>query len=113
FPAYGILYSHMITIFYVVDKDKSARDSLKYFLLFIGLGVFSFICQYGQFAFFARAGETMSFRLKSQIVRNLLRQDIGYFDQPNNRPGVLTSRLSADMEKVRSLFVDRTGSLIC
>ena len=42
-------------------------------------------------------------RLRSVVFSRMLQQEIGWFDRPENKVGVLTSRLSVDATIVRGV----------
>ena len=46
-------------------------------------------------------GERMTKRIRGDYFRALLRQNIGWFDLPENALGVLTSRLAVDIKLIR------------
>ena len=56
---------------------------------------------------FAVVGENMTLRLRKLVFSCMLRQEIGWFDQPENKVGVLTSRLAVDASIVRGVSFHR------
>ena len=47
------------------------------------------------------AGENLTVRLRKFVFYRMLRQEIGWFDLPENNVGVLTSRLAVDATMVQ------------
>lgn len=45
---------------------------------------------------YATAGEHLTQRMRKMTFEAMLRQEIGWFDDPSNSTGALCSRLSAD-----------------
>jgi ABC-type multidrug transport system fused ATPase/permease subunit len=54
----------------------------------------------------------MTRRIRTDYFRSLLRQDIGWFDDPANALGVLTSRLAVDIKLIRLTVGQGTGSTV-
>ena len=52
---------------------------------------------------FEIVGENLTLRLRRVIFTCMLRQEIGWFDQPENKIGILTSRLAVDATIVRGV----------
>lgn len=57
-------------------------------------------------------GQRLATRLRVRMLRALLRQDIAFFDRPENASGALTSALAADATSVRGAVGDRCGHLL-
>ncbi len=45
---------------------------------------------------FACSGEGLTKRLRAQAFQSILRQEIGWFDHPDNNTGALCTRLSRE-----------------
>jgi len=54
----------------------------------------------------------MTRRIRTDYFRSLLRQDMGWFDDPANALGVLTSRLAVDIKLIRLTVGQGTGSTV-
>lgn len=52
---------------------------------------------------FAKSGELLTRRLRKIGFQAMLRQEIGWFDDPNNSPGALTTRLATDASMVQGV----------
>ena len=72
------------------------------------VGVFVGLAMFFQVAMFTVAGEYLTLRMRKLAFAAMLKQEMGWFDQPNNNTGALCSRLSADaaaIQGVRKLLV--------
>ena len=58
---------------------------------------------------FTLSGERLTSRLRAAVYRSLIRQEIGFFDDPQNSTGRLATRLSADAALVKASTGDRLG----
>lgn len=52
---------------------------------------------------FAKSGELLTRRLRKVGFHAMLRQEIGWFDDPRNNPGALTTRLATDASMVQGV----------
>lgn len=52
---------------------------------------------------FAKSGELLTKRLRKFGFKAILGQDIGWFDDLRNNPGVLTTRLATDASQVQGV----------
>lgn len=52
---------------------------------------------------FAKSGELLTRRLRKVGFKAMLRQETGWFDDPRNSPGALTTRLATDASMVQGV----------
>jgi len=73
-----------------------------------------FICVilFFQYIAFAISGSKLTQRIRSKAFHCLLRQEVAYFDRPENSTGAICSRLYADASAVQKMAGTRLG-LIC
>ena len=76
------------------------------------MAVADIVAQYFQTYLFEIIGERMTRRIRTDYFRSLLRQEIGWFDDPANALGVLTSRLAVDIKLIRLTVGQGTGSTV-
>jgi ABC-type bacteriocin/lantibiotic exporter with double-glycine peptidase domain len=65
-----------------------------------------------QYIAFAISGSKLTQRIRSKAFDCLLRQEVAYFDRPENSPGAICSRLYTDASSVQQMTGTRLG-LIC
>jgi len=111
YPCVGILFAEAITDFYSNDPDKLERKS---YFSFIGFLIISFlfitsasIQKYG----LARSGEALTKAIRSLAFSSILRQDIGWFDLPENSAGAVTGRLAKDATLIKSFTGEQMGRI--
>ncbi|XP_062350659.1 ATP-dependent translocase ABCB1 [Cinclus cinclus] len=100
-PAFAIIFSEIIGIFSESDKVILRKQSNLYSLLFLVLGIISFFTFFLQGYTFGKAGEILTMRLRFMAFKAMLRQDMGWFDNPKNTTGALTTRLANDASQVK------------
>ncbi|XP_032926696.1 ATP-dependent translocase ABCB1 [Catharus ustulatus] len=100
-PAFAVIFSEIIGIFSTTDKVYLRKQSDLYSLLFLVLGIISFFTFFFQGYTFGKAGEILTMRLRFMAFKAMLRQDMGWFDNPKNSTGALTTRLANDASQVK------------
>ncbi|XP_034258184.1 ATP-dependent translocase ABCB1 isoform X2 [Pantherophis guttatus] len=110
-PAFSVIFSEIIGIFAIQDPKIVREKSNLYSLLFLGIGIVSFITFFLQGFSFGRAGEILTMKLRYMGFKAMLRQDISWFDNPKNSTGILTTRLANDASEVKGATGERLGMI--
>jgi len=111
-PICGVLFALMLSAMTVLDYDLAQSWTEWLAAAFGLLAVCDIVAQYFQTYLFEIIGERMTRRIRTDYFRALLRQDIGWFDDPANALGVLTSRLAVDIKLIRLTVGQGTGSTV-
>lgn len=101
FPLLSLVFSQMILTWYDSNTDDLRADSLFYSYMFYGIAVLSFLSEVIQKGVFEYVGERLCRRMRSDLFRSMLRQDVAFFDDEKNSVGVLSSNLSTDVKFLR------------
>lgn len=109
YPTFSILLSEMVTIFFNPDLEQLEKDSYIYGGLLLGISILIFILILTQQALLAIMGERLTYHLRVNVYKSIMRQEIAWFDDDSNRPGVLSSRLASDSEDIRHMAIDGIG----
>ena len=110
FPFFAVALSSLISVFYLpVDEISSGVQTWS--LVFMGIGFASFFAAMLQSFSFNYMGQKLGTRVRVLMMRALLRQEVGWYDDERNSSGVLTSKLSADALAVKGQFGDTMGLL--
>uniref|UniRef100_A0A671FUS3 ATP binding cassette subfamily B member 1 n=1 Tax=Rhinolophus ferrumequinum TaxID=59479 RepID=A0A671FUS3_RHIFE len=101
-PAFSVIFSKIIGVFTRDEDPETKRQNSNIFsLLFLMIGIISFITFFLQGYTFGKAGEILTKRLRYMVFRSILRQDVSWFDDPKNTTGALTTRLANDAAQVK------------
>lgn len=111
-PIYALLFSQIIGTFAIRDLDEQREQIDGICVLFVSVGVMSFFSQFLQGFAFAKSGELLTRRLRKIGFQAMLRQEIGWFDDPNNSPGALTTRLATDASMVQGATGSQIGMIV-
>ncbi|DAA30732.1 TPA: Multidrug resistance protein 1-like [Bos taurus] len=106
-PAFSVIFSEMIAVFGTGDDETKRQNSNLFSLLFLILGIISFITFFLQGFTFGKAGEILTRRLRYLVFRSMLRQDVSWFNDPKNTTGALTTRLASDAAQVKGAIGSR------
>ncbi|XP_032499211.1 ATP-dependent translocase ABCB1 isoform X2 [Phocoena sinus] len=111
-PAFSVIFSKIVGVFTRDDDPETKRQNSNLFsLLFLILGIISFITFFLQGYTFGKAGEILTKRLRYMVFRSMLRQDVSWFDDPKNTTGALTTRLASDAAQVQGAIGSRLAVL--
>nr|4M1M_A Chain A, Multidrug resistance protein 1A [Mus musculus]4M1M_B Chain B, Multidrug resistance protein 1A [Mus musculus]6UJN_A Chain A, ATP-dependent translocase ABCB1 [Mus musculus] len=101
-PAFSVIFSKVVGVFTNGGPPETQRQNSNLFsLLFLILGIISFITFFLQGFTFGKAGEILTKRLRYMVFKSMLRQDVSWFDDPKNTTGALTTRLANDAAQVK------------
>uniref|UniRef100_A0A3Q3EQS3 ATP-binding cassette, sub-family B (MDR/TAP), member 4 n=1 Tax=Labrus bergylta TaxID=56723 RepID=A0A3Q3EQS3_9LABR len=103
-PAFAIIFTKIIT---VVIKEKSEFFSL----MFVLIGAISFVTMFLQGFCFGKSGEILTLKLRLKAFTSMMRQDLGWYDDPKNSVGALTTRLATDAAQVQGATGARMATL--
>ncbi|XP_023564485.1 multidrug resistance protein 1-like [Octodon degus] len=106
-PAFAVIFSRIIGVFTRDDDEETKRQNSNLFsVLFLVLGIVSFITFFLQGFTFGKAGEILTKRLRYLVFKSMLRQDVSWFDDPKNTTGALTTRLANDAAQVKGIATE-------
>ncbi|XP_063352868.1 bile salt export pump [Pelmatolapia mariae] len=111
-PIYAVLFSQILGTFAIQDLNEQRKQINGICVLFCIVAVTSFISQFLQGYSFAKSGELLTRRLRKVGFQAMLKQEIGWFDNPINSPGALTTRLATDASMVQGATGSQIGMIV-
>ncbi|KAJ8445541.1 hypothetical protein Cgig2_012429 [Carnegiea gigantea] len=111
FPIFAILLSSAIEMFYK-PPHQLRKDSRFWALMFLVLGLASFVTNPARAYFFSVAGCKLIQRIRSMCFEKVVNMEVNWFDEPEHSSGAIGARLSADAASVRALVGDALGLLV-
>ncbi|KLJ13581.1 hypothetical protein EMPG_11474 [Blastomyces silverae] len=103
FPAHAILFSRLVSVFALEGSamvDRGDFFSLMFFIVAIGNLFAYFMLGYVS----NRIAQVVTHRFRSEIFETLLRQDMEFFDKPENAVGSLASSLTTKPTQLQDLM---------
>ncbi|EFR01322.1 leptomycin B resistance protein pmd1 [Nannizzia gypsea CBS 118893] len=91
---------------------KLRHDANFWSLMFLMLGLVQLVTQSAQGVIFAMCSESLIYRARSKSFRAMLRQDIAFFDLPENSTGALTSFLSTETKHLSGVSGATLGTIL-
>ncbi|KAM7540742.1 hypothetical protein Aperf_G00000040567 [Anoplocephala perfoliata] len=76
------------------------------------LGVIRMFAAFIQRTMLGIAGERLTRRVRGKLFKSILKQEIGWFDKPENQPGVLTARLASDAPSLEKISGTHLGVMV-
>nr|XP_046216931.1 bile salt export pump isoform X1 [Oncorhynchus gorbuscha] len=111
-PIYAILFSQILGTFSIRDLDEQRAQINGICILFCAVAVISFFSQFLQGYAFGKSGELLTRRLRKVGFQAMLKQEVGWFDDPRNSPGALTTRLATDASMVQGATGSQIGMIV-
>lgn len=112
FPLLGYLISRSQTLFYYPDPSRIREEGSFYGVMFVVLGIVICAARYSQEYGLGVMSERLARKLRSKAFAAMVRQQIAFFDQPENGTGALTTRLSEDAAQVNKVLGNTLGQLL-
>jgi len=110
-PLWSLMFAKIVAVLFITDYGKMRDEIAVYAGGFAAIGFGLFVATVLRMGLIGIAGEKMTARLRELLFRTLLRQEVGWFDQPENTSGVLVTRLANDASAVQALTGERLGQL--
>ncbi|KAI7890516.1 P-loop containing nucleoside triphosphate hydrolase protein [Mucor mucedo] len=113
FPCFALIFAKVIA--QLVDPSLVPPGPMEgtnlYAFLFVIIGVAAFIGFSTQVISFETAGERYTKRLRADIFRAFMKQEVGFYDDEDNSLGALTSKLAIDSKNVNELVTKTWGDI--
>ena len=111
-PLAGVLNAGAIKALSGKETDKIKKESLKYFGIYLGLGVYGALITLLRVWKLQNIGLLISVKIKKKIIEKYLELHMSYFDIDTNSPGSLSTKLSIDSNQLDSLILDLLGGTL-
>ncbi|CAF1391466.1 unnamed protein product [Adineta steineri] len=111
-PVFSILFAKIINEFNDCKYDDVRRRVMITSGLFLLTGAVFMILHFFQFAAFGVAGAKLVSRIRSKAFACFLRQEVAYFDRPENGSGAICTHLSSNAAAIEDMAGSRLG-VIC
>ncbi|CAF4636850.1 unnamed protein product [Rotaria sp. Silwood1] len=102
-PLFAFLLVKIIEAFKYCSNSERRHHVLIASLLFLLLGGVVFIFRFFQYTAFAISGSKLTQRIRSKAFACLLRQEVAYFDRPENSSGAICTRLSSGASAIQEM----------
>lgn len=79
------------------DKDQMKKDANFWALIMFILALVAFVAFFGKIFGFGLVAENVTWIMRGKLYEAIVKKEIGWFDDRQNAPGVLTSILASDI----------------
>ncbi|PPS01080.1 hypothetical protein GOBAR_AA19584 [Gossypium barbadense] len=110
-PLFALGVSQALVSYYM-DWETTCNEVKKIATLFCCAAVITVIVHAIEHLCFGIMGERLTLRVREVMFSAILRNEIGWFDDPNNASSMLASHLESDATFLKGVVVDRTSILI-
>ncbi|KAK4802353.1 hypothetical protein SAY86_000556 [Trapa natans] len=111
FPIFGLLLSSAIHMFFEPPHELR-KDSKFWAVIYVGIGLITFVAIPIQNFFFGLAGGKLIERIRYMTFKKVVHQEISWFDDPVNSSGAIGARLFTDASTMRSLVGDALALIV-
>lgn len=115
-PMFGFILSQFVFVIALpvdtaseISEFKSERD--KWSLIFLGLVIGIGLSTFVQKVCFGIGGDNLTLRLRIKLFESILRKHVGWFDDKDKAPGILTNIITEDISLVNGLTTEAIGIL--
>ncbi|KAK7203709.1 P-loop containing nucleoside triphosphate hydrolase protein, partial [Myxozyma melibiosi] len=114
YPALGEFYGHAVQGLQLAytDPDRMYAEVYKWAGLFIFLAFLLLAASTGAFSIYSFVAQRLVRRIRYQMFRYLLRQDISFYDRDENTTGVLTMSLAREAQSIDGLSGATFGQIM-
>ncbi|XP_026751767.1 multidrug resistance protein homolog 49-like isoform X2 [Galleria mellonella] len=112
FPMFAVLFGETFGLLESKNNDWIRGETNVIAILFLIVGVMTGLGIFFQIFIFNLTGVRLTARLRVAAFETMLKQEIGWFDDPSNGIGALCSRLAADAAAVQGATGSRIGALM-
>ncbi|CAI2355953.1 unnamed protein product [Caenorhabditis sp. 36 PRJEB53466] len=100
---FAVVYAEIIRV-YSDPADTILNDVIPLCIISIVIGLVFFAAFFISVNCVGRCGEAMTMKLRYEAFKNILRQDIAFFDDERHGTGKLCTRFASDAPNVRYVF---------
>jgi ATP-binding cassette subfamily B (MDR/TAP) protein 1 len=101
FPAFSLLLSRFLSVYYEPDEEVLLTNALYYLGYLVLIGVGALVANIGAAYSWHLVSERMLRRMRRDAFRGILRSEVAWFDLPKNSVGRITSLLASESELLK------------
>ncbi|CCD66689.1 ABC-type xenobiotic transporter [Caenorhabditis elegans] len=102
-PVFALVYAEIFNV-YSLPADQMQANVYFWCGMFVLMGITFFVGFFTSANCLGRCGESLTMKLRFEAFKNLLRQDIAFYDDLRHGTGKLCTRFATDAPNVRYVF---------
>ncbi|XP_061771598.1 ATP-dependent translocase ABCB1-like isoform X3 [Nerophis ophidion] len=111
-PMFDIIVAKFVVVFSTSDQEEIRKKCVFLSLMFAVIGFVSFFITFLQGFCFGISEQNLTMKLRHASFKAMLRQDLDWFDNPNNSVGALSTRLASDAAQVQGVTGLRLAAIV-
>ena len=111
-PVVGFVMGNTINALSSKDPAELKKESVKYFLVYLFLGVIGALITFIRMWKLQNLGLIISIKVKKKVIEKYLELHMSFFDIDTNSPGSLATKLAIDSNQLDSLILDLVGGIL-
>lgn len=112
-PWFGILLAKMLFVlngWYGIDTDTIREKSDYYCSHMLIAACVALVTGFSQKFCFGVIGENVTLKIRKQLYSSILMKHIGFFDEKENAPGVISSSMASDCQVINGVSAEGLAS---
>ena len=116
-PMFGFILSQYVFVLAMKVETQDQRDQFEHerdvwTFAFIGLVFGIGLSSFTQKLCFGFGGDNLTLRLRIRLFEAILRKHVGWFDNKERAPGILTNIITEDISSVNGLTTEAIGIMV-
>ncbi|KAF6834066.1 multidrug resistance protein 3 (p glycoprotein 3) [Colletotrichum plurivorum] len=111
FPGQALIIAKLMDVFTLTGSEMISRGNF-YSLMFFVLAIGVFVCYFTMGWSTNLISQGLNHNLRRQCLDDFLRQDLQFFDRPENNTGALASRLESNPQSILELMGFNIGLIL-
>ncbi|KAJ0031586.1 hypothetical protein Pint_13989 [Pistacia integerrima] len=107
-PLHTFCMGSLLSVYFLNDKNEIKSETRKYCFAFLFFAALPFITNVIQHYNFGHMGESLTKRVRQEVLGKILTFEMEWFDDKNNNSGAICSRLATDATMVRTQAISST-----
>eukprot|EP00347_Sterkiella_histriomuscorum_P015933 403355132 len=105
-----VIFGLSVNPFHPIDKVREDADF--YCLMIFIIAILAFIFAMIQKISFGLIGENVTLKIRQLLYSRILQKNIGWFDEKDNAPGVITSTMASDAQTINGVSAEGLAMMI-
>lgn len=106
-PLFGIVLIKTLFAMNPLTHPFDFRESTDYWcMIMLIIAICAFVFGYAQKFSFGVIGENVTLRIRQQLYSKILQKNIGWFDEKDNAPGVISASMASDAQVINGVSAE-------
>ena len=103
-PVVSFVFTNIFKLFTIPDTDEQYRLGSQYMMMILAIAVVNCIAQVVNNYAFALAGARLTRKLRIEMFKSMVRQEVAFHDLEDNRSSILSTKLSTSITSCKGVY---------